>query len=355
MNTVVALLDFGGPRSAAQLQPFLAELLTDVLPGPLWLRRIAGPLIASRRAPIVQPQYEAIGWSPLVDTHMKQAEGLRQRIELPVVSGMMFTPPTMDDCVAALLEHRPDNVIALSMFPHYSLATTHAAFSFFHDALQRAGRADLPVRWIGAWFDHPGYLDALAQTIRQGIAETPGEGRLDLIFSPHGVPVSFVKKGDPYPDQVRTTIRRVMQLVDFDGPHHTGWQSRVGPARWLSPSTPEVMQRVAADGGRRVCLVPVAFVSEHVETLFEIDVEYREEAKHLGIEHFGRAPALGLDAAFLDTLATLVDEAHASLDRQHCVRCLRPRTVAEPLRKRCPNCRFVAPDALSRPTPTVAP
>ena len=305
----IALLDFGGPQRRDELVPFLSELLADVLPGPPWVRGPLGALIARFRARSVAPMYESIGWSPLVPTHFEQARGLAERVDVPVVSGMMFTDPHMPSAVQQLVELDVDGIVALPMFPHYSLATTHAAFGFFQEALSQAGRADLPVHWVHDWFDHPGYIDALAQTIREGVDATPGEGELHLLFTPHGLPESFVRRGDPYPGHVQTTVERVLSRLDWTGPSRTGWQSRVGPAKWLSPSTPETLAEIAKDGGTRVCLVPVSFVSEHVETLYEIDVEYRHEADQLGIAHWGRAPALGTSTLFLDTLATLATNA----------------------------------------------
>lgn len=355
MKLVVALLDFGGPQNASELEPFLAELLSDVLPGPPWFSGLLGPLVARLRAPRVQPQYEAIGWSPLVPTHHAQADALRERLgpEIPVISGMMFTAPTMDQCADQLKAEAPDAVVALPMFPHYSLATTHTAFTFFREALVRQGLGTLPVHWVPAYYAHDGYVKALAGSIREGVENTPGEGPLHLVFTPHGLPVSFVERGDPYPDHIRRSVSAVLEQLAWDGPAHIGWQSKVGPATWLTPSTPTVLERVGAQGGKRVCMVPISFVSEHIETLYEIDVEYREEAEQHGIVHYGRAPALGVSPAFIDALASLVAVARTQLDRQHCVRCLRERSTVEPLRPICPNCRFrPSPAQLEQPLPT---
>ena len=356
MKLGVALLDFGGPQNAEQLEPFLSELLADVLPGPEWLSRPLGRVVARLRAPKVQPQYEAIGWSPLVETHRAQAAGLQERIDgLDVVSGMMFTAPTMEHAARDIADRGIDTLIALPMFPHYSLATTHAAFTFFHRALVATGQASLPVHWVPAWFDHPGYIAALAESIRQGVEATPGEGPVHLVFTPHGLPVSFVQRGDPYPDHIRASVRAVLAHMEWQGPAHVGWQSKVGPATWLTPSTPEVLERLGKAGAKRVCLIPISFVSEHIETLYEIDVEYREDAHRFGIPHFGRAPALGTMPAFLDTLADLVTRAKGQLPKAHCVRCLRERTVAEPVRPVCPNCRFTSsPAQLDQPRPESA-
>lgn len=349
MTIGVALLDFGGPQGPDELVGFLTELLTDVLPGPKWLRSGAAGFIAQRRSKLVGPNYEEIGWSPLVPTHMEQAQLLRDRLGPdgpPLASGMQFTAPTMDDCVEALLEQGVDRFVALPMYPHYSFATTGAAFNFFYEALERRGLGKAPVHWVSAYPEHPAYIEALAATIREGVEgmEGPADEPVHLLFTPHGLPVSYVQNGDPYPDHIRATVRAVIATLEWTGPYHIGWQSRVGPVQWLTPGTPEVMQSIKDLGGRRVCLVPISFAAEHIETLHEIDIEYREEAEHMGIEFFGRAPALGTQPRFIDALADLTHDAMAAFDRYTCVRCLIPKTDEHRRRPKCPNCRFSFPD-----------
>lgn len=344
----VALLDFGGPRGPDELVPFLTELLADVLPGPGPLVRWIAPRLARARSRVVGPNYEMIGWSPLVSTHRAQAAALRERLgdpAPPLASGMLFSPPTIDGCVAELLDAGVEGVIALPMFPHYSRATTGAAFSFFHEALVQAGRVDMPVHWIGAYPEHPGYVAALAATIRAGVSATPGPEQepVHLLFSPHGLPVSYVQGGDPYADHIRASVRAVIRALDWGGPYHVGWQSRVGPVQWLTPSTPAVLADLAKRGATRVCFVPISFAAEHIETLHEIDIEYAEEAHRLGIEHVGRAPALGTEPDFIACLADQIRGALSSFDRYSCVRCLMPKPDEHRRRKKCPNCRFEFP------------
>jgi ferrochelatase len=318
----IAVLDFGGPRGPAELVPFLTLLLEDVLPGPHWLKRLVAPPLARARAKKVEPQYVKIGWSPLVPTHRLQVAALREALGAgapPVASGMMFTPPTMDDAVAELRAAGVDRIVALPMFPHPSIATTRAAFGFFSAALRRAGLDRLPVHWIEGYADHPAYVEALANTIRVAVAATPGPlgEPVHLVFTPHGLPVSWVeRRGDRYPEHVRRSVDAVLARLGWTGPVHVGWQSRLGPVRWLEPSTPQVLAAIAASGGKRVCLVPVSFVSEHIETLHEIDIEYRHLAESVGIQHFGRAPALGTEPAFIRCLADLARGALAELDRK---------------------------------------
>lgn len=350
----LAVLDFGGPQGPDELVPFLSNLLTDVLPGPMALRRWVAPALARRRAKVVGPNYAMIGWSPLVPTHRRQVAALAEALgpdAPPMASGMLFTPPTMDACVAGLREAGVDRIVALPMFPHYSLATTQAAFSFLFRALERAGLGRMPVRWIPAYPTHADYVEALASTIRKGVEATPGpaEEPVHLLFTPHGLPASWVeKRGDPYPDHIRSTVDAVVRHLGWTGPVHLGWQSRVGPVAWLSPSTIDVINAIARTGAKRVCFVPVSFASEHIETLHEIDIDYRARAKRAGIVHFGRAPALGTEPAFVRCLADLTRRALADLGGYVCVRCLEPRPEADRRLARCPECGFVLPDYLRR-------
>jgi len=138
-------------------------------------------------------------------------------------------------------------------------------------------------------------------------------------------------------------VRAVVQELDWRDPYHIGWQSRVGPVQWLTPSTPEVMQSIRDAGGQRICLVPISFASEHIETLHEIDIEYRDDAERMGFEFFGRAPALGLEPLFINALADLTRKAVASFGRDSCVRCLIPKPDQHRRRPKCPNCSFAFP------------
>jgi ferrochelatase len=324
--------------------------MADVLPGPSWLKKLMAPLVARSRASSVMPKYELIGWSPLVETNGQQVDALRTALgadALPIARGMMFTPPEIRDGLRDLRDQGVDSLIALPMFPHYSLATTGAAFSFLYEAMEQEGMADMPVHHIPAYYTHPRYLNALASTIRTGIENTPGDEELHLLFSPHGLPVSWVTRhADPYPYQVRESARQVIDVVGWTGPWHLGWQSRVGPVRWLSPSTPQALTRLATEGVKRVCVVPVSFTSEHIETLEEIDLQFGEHARAAGIEHFARAPALGCEPEFIGCLGDLVRDALTHFKRYQCVRCLHPKPDAHRRQAQCPNCQFTFPKYL---------
>jgi ferrochelatase len=346
MKTGVLFVNFGGPTRDEELEPFLYNLLSDVLPGPEPFARFLAGRIAPRRAAVVRPIYRRIGWSPLVADSRAQAEGAMaglNRPDLPWAVGMMFSEPSIEASLRELLAAGVERVLVVGLFPHYSFATAASAYDFVHKALVRLDRVDLPVHYTKVFFDEPDYLEALASTIRRGVANLDGDGPLDLLFSAHGIPLSFIRRGDPYPDHVRESVRRVVRLLDWQDPWHLAWQSRLGPAKWLAPSTPDAIERLARGGARRLLIVPVSFVGEHIETLDEIDREYREHALHAGFAHVGRAPALGLEPAFLRCLSGLVRGALERFEVYSCARCLRPEDEGHRRQVQCGNCRFVFP------------
>lgn len=344
-------MNFGGPQRPSELVPFLTALFADVLPVPKLLGRLLAPRIATRRAAFVRTQYERIDWSPLVPTTRRQMFAVRAALGAdapPMEMGMMFSEPSIGGALQALREQAVDTLIVLGLFPHYSFATSGSAYDAVSDALRDAGLSDLPVHYVGPFYDHPRYVAAVADTIRFGLKLLPGEGPVNLLFSPHGLPLSFVRAGDPYPEQVTRTVDLVREHLDWRDPWHIGWQSRVGPVKWLSPSTPEVTEQIGAVGGERLLVVPVSFVSEHIETLYELDVDLAETARKAGIRHFGRAPALGLSQEFLTCLSDLVRNALLTVDMRLCPKCRAELGPRDRRGKACPSCAFSIPRWLAR-------
>ena len=343
MKPGVLLLNFGGPSNDDELKPFLYQLFCDVLPGPKWLRPALAKWVSSRRAEVVRVAYRQIGFSPLVETTAAQAEALRGALgenAPPIAIGMTFTPPFVGDGLERLREAGVDQVIALALFPQFSLSTTSSAYQQLHDLKPP------PVHWIPAFYDHPDYNSAVGETITEAAASLPGEGPIHLLFSPHGLPLSFIRRGDPYPDQIRETVRRVMAEIRWDNPWHLGWQSRVGPVKWLTPSTEQEIARLGAAGADRLLVVPISFVGDHIETLHEIDIEYAQVAHESGITHFGRAATLGVNPRFISCLADVVRDALRNFDGYRCVRCLIPKPASHRERSACPNCTFTTPEWL---------
>jgi ferrochelatase len=348
----VLLINFGGPRSEDELEPFLTELFDDVLPLPWPLRRPVAAAIASRRRLKVRENYARIGWSPLVDTTFAQLRAVQALLgdgAPPIETGMLYTEPTVDQALSALLASGVDSLIAIALFPQYSVYTTGSAFARVEAAIAAAAPG-LPVHFVPAFHDHPQYIEALTATARRGIADTPGQGPIHLLFSPHGIPVSAIRKGDPYAEHVRETCRRVIATLNWTDPWHVSWQSRVGPTQWLTPSTLDQVRTLAAQGAQRLCVVPVSFVGEHIETLDELDIELAEVAREHGVEHYGRAPALGVEPAFIRCLADLIQTALADMTGYRCFRCLVPQPAEHRTMKSCERCGHGMPSHFRLPT-----
>jgi len=339
----VLFLNFGGPTQDDQLAPFLRNLFEDVLPGPGWWRRFLANQIGTRRAELVRPVYRAIGWSPLVPDTERQASAVAEILGdqmPPWEMGMMFSQPTVREGLERLKATGCDSIVALALYPQYAIATTGSVYDMVARANEDLG---LNIHYAKSFYNHPAYIRSVANTIRAEAIAMSGDGPIHLLFSAHGVPTSYLRRGDPYARQTQESVRAVVKELGWTDPWSLGWQSRVGPVRWLTPGTPEVMHRIASSGDKRLLMVPVSFVGEHIETLDEMDREYKEEALEAGIEHFGRAKAVGMDPDFIACLADLVRDACHQFDREHCVRCLGERTDWHRANPRCPNCNFETP------------
>ena len=350
----VLLLHFGGPQSEGEVEPFLRELFADrdciQLPlGVLWQGWFARR-VARRRAPQTAAQYAAIGGgSPLVPTTFAQAEALSAALraaglEAPVVVGMRYTAPFVRDAVARLRALGAADVVALTMYPHYSVATAGSAFNAMVRAFDAVGWAPDRLVVVPAWHTQPGYVRALVARIGEGL-EALGVAREDvhLLFSAHGLPARYVRRGDPYLTQIQQTVEAACRALAWPADRMSlAFQSRVGPVRWLEPETADAIDRLAAEGVRALLVVPVSFVGEHIETLYEIDVLYRQRAAEAGIDAFGRAPALDVHPQLVEALRDVVVEAFRS-PVARCVRCLLPERAGSDPRRRCRDCGFRRP------------
>jgi protoporphyrin/coproporphyrin ferrochelatase len=342
------ILNFGGPRSLDEVGPFLEHLFMDpaILPFPGPLRRWLARSISRRRTPMVQAQYARIGGrSPLVDDTFALLDALRPLVpaEVGLYTAMAYTPPWIGETLARMLEDGVERAVCVALFPQYSRATSGSVFATVAEELaRRGGRMDLT--FVPAWHDHPGYLEALCERVRAGLGKMPEAGAgAHLLVSAHGLPVSFIRKGDPYQRQVQENVRLLVQRLGWEGPYSLAYQSRVGPVRWLGPSTDEEIEHLHAHGVRRLFVVPVSFVSDHIETLYEIDLLYGDRARELGFEAFERMEALGLHPSFVGCLADLVHRGLGGRYRRTCVRCLMPKGEEHFRAKKCPDCLFEIP------------
>ncbi len=315
MSLGVVLLNMGGPDSPEAVRPFLENLFSDpeILRFPLsrWLQRPLARWIASRRSPVVAERYRRIGGgSPIAPITLAQAEALEAElaargVEARVTVAMRYWKPRAREAAEALAELGADRLVVLPLYPQYSRATTGSSLADLEDALRAAGLHGVPRTVIRSWHDHPAYLDSLAEAVREGLEALPGA---TVLMSAHSLPQRLIDRGDPYLDQVRGTVAGVLARLG-DVPHRLAFQSRTGPVRWLGPGVEEVLRELAAAGVERVLAVPVSFVSDHIETLHEIDIEYRNLARSLGIRELGRSPSLNTRPSFIRALAGLVQGA----------------------------------------------
>lgn len=355
MKTGIVLLNFGGPRDAGEVEGFLYNLFADRdvirLPvGRVIQERIARR-VSKRRAPEVIHQYEAIGGgSPLVPMTFEQADALRTELARrlgtaapPLFVGMRYTPPFTREAVRELREQGIDRIVAIALYPHYSIATTGSSFNDLARCLAAAGMADVPVSYIPGWFDDARYLAALAGRIREGLERLAAGADAHILFSAHGLPSSYIRDGDPYQAQIQATVRSVLRTLDWRGSSSLCYQSRVGPVRWLSPSTEFELRRLGRAGTQALLVVPVSFVGDHIETLFEIGVTYRALALEEGITRFEVAPALDTHPELIGCLADRIERALQQPDERVCVRCLLPREEEHHYARRCPDCHFRKP------------
>jgi ferrochelatase len=307
----VVLLNLGGPDSLDAVQPFLFNLFNDPaiigLPNPF--RFLIAKLISTTRREEASANYAHMGGaSPLLGETQAQAKALEAVLadrlsgyETRLFVAMRYWKPFTEDAAAAVAAFAPDEVVLLPLYPQFSTTTTGSSMRAWRKAYRGGGR----VRTACCYFDEPGFVKAHVRKIRETFERAGRPKGVRLLFSAHGLPEKIIEKGDPYQSQVERTCEAVMAELGSSWDWQVCYQSRVGPMKWLGPSTPEAI-KAAADEGLGVLVTPIAFVSEHVETLVELDRDYAELAQALGCPVYLRAPALGTDPAFIEGLARTV-------------------------------------------------
>jgi ferrochelatase len=309
-KTAVLLLQMGGPDSLTAIEPFLYNLFSDrdiIRIGPAFLQPVIARFIARRRSKKVMEYYKKIGGkSPIRELTEQQASELQKALGdgYRCFVAMRYSHPDTAEALAAIAREGITNVIALSLYPHYSRATVGSSINELERELKRTA-TQLNISYIRQFYDHPSYIAALAEKIERGLAGFPERNRVQLLFSAHGLPQSFIDSGDPYLEHIQATVRLVME--QFNGiSHQLAFQSRAGPVKWLEPSTEAKIAELVAAGCKQLLMVPISFVSDHIETLYEIDIQYKDEAAELGIADFRRIEALNSSPAFISCLAELV-------------------------------------------------
>ncbi len=312
--TALILLNMGGPDSLEAVEPFLYNLFSDreliQLPAGALLQKPFAKMISHFRAKKVVENYRTIGGkSPLLEWTQKQAAGIAERLDnvQPYVV-MRYWHPFADDVLAEIKQAGIEKAVVLSMYPHYTGATTGSSVNDFKRAAAQV-HPELQYSLIEDWYDWPAYLDSLAIRVKEGIAKFHDmlQNEVQILFSAHALPQKFIDRGDPYQQQVETTAAEVMQRVG-EYAWKIAYQSRSGPVKWMEPGTEEMIRQLADADHRCLLMVPISFVSDHIETLEEIDIEYRDLAAECGFLHYHRAPSLNDNADFLDAMAALVRE-----------------------------------------------
>jgi protoporphyrin/coproporphyrin ferrochelatase len=316
-HTAVFLMNLGGPRNLAEVEPYLYELFSDPLVvaapfGPF--RPLFAKLVSKTRAPSSAEKYALIGGkSPLVEGTEAQARALEAALGAGYSChlAMRCGHPNTEEGVAAALAAGAERAVALPLYPQYANATTRSSLLELH-RLWPKGR---PLAEICTWHDHEGYLDASAAALRETLATVPADlrDRVLVIFSAHGLPMSQVRKGDPYPTYIEHSSRETARRAGVTRWQVT-YQSRVGPTKWLGPDTVEWLGANAKD--LVVVTVPIAFVSEHLETLYDMDMLAKDSATKAGAKAYLRVPALGTRPDFIAALADVVKQGEAGQARQ---------------------------------------
>jgi ferrochelatase len=316
----VLLLNLGGPDKLEDVRPFLYNLFADPeiirLPSPLLQAPLAW-LISTLRAKKSQENYQKIGGgSPLRRITEAQAQALRQQLqqqghEVKIYIGMRYWHPFTESAIAQIKRDKIDELVILPLYPQFSISTSGSSFRL----LERLWHGDSELQKIKytivpSWYKHSGYLQAMASLIERTFDRVIHPSQAHIFFSAHGVPVSYVEEaGDPYQQEIEDCASLIVKRLNRPNAYTLAYQSRVGPVEWLQPYTDEAIESLARNGVKELVVVPISFVSEHIETLEEIDMEYRELAEAAGIETFARVPAPDADPTFIQALADLVVKA----------------------------------------------
>lgn len=317
MKVGVLLFNLGGPESLRDVKPFLYRLFSDPeIIRVKWgfLRKTLAYLIATWRRKTSEGYYRQIGGgSPLRRLTEDQARALEAELrsrgkDVQTFIGMCAWRPFLKDAVEEIEKSGVQSLVILPLFPQYSVTTTGSGFSVLRRLIDAHPHfRQLDVQWICSWPDHPTYIASFAQAIRHELARFSDPDKVHLLFSAHSIPESYVRKGDPYLEQTKRSVEMIMAELGRQNPYELSFQSKIGPVKWLEPFTNDVIMRLGRRGVDDVLVIPISFVSEHIETLYELDILYKKVAEEAGVANFRRVPALNSDPTFIRALAEIVE------------------------------------------------
>lgn len=310
----VVLFQLGGPDSLDAIEPFLYNLFCDPdiidFPFARIARQPLAKLISTTRAKKVAHHYAEIGGkSPLLEFTRRQSQALesalRRDLDAKVVIAMRYWHPLTSEAIAELERFGPEEVVLLPLYPQFSKTTTQSSVNEWNRRFHANGWSPR-VHLVEEFHQDHGYIQSVVRAINSCLADYSHTPDLDMVFSAHSVPVAVIDAGDPYQRQVEQTVDLVWKQGNWPARRHICYQSKVGASKWLQPSMHATIKQLAANGSKHILVVPISFVSDHVETLHEIDIEHREQARSLGIEDYRMVPGLNDDPSFIDALASLV-------------------------------------------------
>lgn len=322
--TAVVLFNLGGPADLASVEPFLVNLFSDreiiELPGGAKLQPWLARLIARMRGPSVRRNYALIGGgSPQLRITRAQARALEERLNTAsngvrphqVFIAMRYSRPSAEDALTAIAAAGLRRIVTLTLFPHYSKATTGSSLREFNRVISSAAwqRFGFQVTHIDRYAADPAYLDAMAHAVNGAWMSIPSERRTRavVVFSAHGLPQKFIDEGDPYVGDINATRWGILKRLRIENRQLLAYQSRTGPVKWLGPRTEDTLVELGRDGVKDVLIVPLSFVSDHIETMYEVDLLFARAARDAGITGYTRAPALNTEPLFIRALAGLIE------------------------------------------------
>jgi ferrochelatase len=317
VKTGVLLFNLGGPEKLADVRPFLYNLFSDpeiIRVKAPWPRKTIAYTIATLRHKKSEGYYRQIGGgSPLRRLTQEQARALQAELEkrghpFETFVGMCTWHPFFDEALDLIQKQGIEQLVVLPLFPHYSVTTTGAGFAALRNLFAKRNTG-MDIRWIKSWQEQPTYIDAFTQSIQRELARYPEPDKVHLLFSAHSIPESYVKEGDPYLDQTKQSVEKIMDRLGRRNSYQLSFQSKIGPVKWLDPFTNNVIQELGKKGMKDVLVTPISFVSEHIETLYELDILYKHVADAASVTNFRRVPALNSDPVFIRALAELVEAA----------------------------------------------
>ena len=322
----VVLFNLGGPDKPESVQPFLFNLFNDkaIIGAPQPIRWLIAKLISTRRAPIAQEIYEFLGGkSPLLELTAEQAKALEYSLnknskdtQYKCFISMRYWHPMTAECVTQTKEWGADEAILLPLYPQFSTTTTGSSFKEW-DAETAKQKLDIPTARIGCYPTMPEFVKSHANLIKATYEKAEKHGQPRILFSAHGLPQKIVDGGDPYQWQVEKTAAAIIEQLNIENLDSVVcYQSKVGPLQWLTPSTETEIERAGKDGVP-IVILPIAFVSEHSETLVELDIEYKELADEHGVIGYERVPALGTEKNYITALHQLCANARLNHTAAH--------------------------------------